>query len=66
MCLESVLTIWKRLDYAHNCGHFVRVTIHSPPYNVQHDMHILNKAFQSGLCAEVMYLTLYDGFQGEL
>jgi len=66
MCDERVLTIWTRPDYALKCGDFVRVTITSPPYNGQYDMRILNKALESGLCADVMELTLYDGFPGEL
>ncbi len=66
MCDERVLTIWTRPDYALKCGDFVRVTISSPPYNGQYDMRILNKSLESGLCADVMELTLYDGFPGEL
>lgn len=66
MCDERALTIWTRPDYALKCGDFVRVTITSEPYAGQYDMRILNKAFLSGLNADVMELTLYDGFPGEL
>jgi hypothetical protein len=44
----------------------VRVTITSEPYDGQYDMRILNKALQSSLNADVMELTLYDGFPSEL
>ena len=65
-CDERTLTIWTRPDYALKCGDFVRVTITSEPYDGQYDMRILNKALQSSLNADVMELTLYDGFPGEL
>jgi len=66
MCDERTLTIWTRPDYTLKCGDFVRVTITSEPYDGQYDMRILNKAFQSSLNADVMELTLYDGFPSEL
>ena len=65
-CDERSLTIWTKPDYILKCGDFVRVTITSKPYDGQYDMRILNKAFQSSLNADVMELTLYDGFPGEL
>ena len=66
MCDERALTIWTRPDYALKCGDFVRVTITSEPYDGQYDMRILSKALQSSLNGDVMELTLYDGFPGEL
>jgi len=66
MCDERTLMIWTRPDYALKCGDFVRVTITSEPYDGQYDMRILNKALQSSLNADVMELTLYDGFPSEL
>ena len=66
MCDERTLKIWARPEYGLKCGDFVRVTITSEPYDGQYDMRILNKALQSSLDADVMELTLYDGFPGEL
>ena len=63
---ERYLKIWTRPEYFLKCGDFVRVTITSSPYNGQYDMRILNKAFESTLGSDVMELTLYDGFAGEL
>jgi len=63
---ERYLKIWARPDYRLKCGDFVRVTITSKPYDGQYDMRILNKAFLSSLNADVMELTLYDGFASEM